>query len=365
MSFRAKTRTALKDLFESHGRESVGVLSDIMAKGEVKAENFSLREIAEAIHESKKFGYSRDIQEAISSDMFPITTGQVINAAIIEEFKVAGVIGEQLCTTVPSDMEEEKLAGFEAAEMLEEVPQGQAYNESDLGEKYVTSRNRKFGRLISITLEETIFDKTKQVLERARGIGRKAALHKEREIINTILDVDGYQGYTPSGVVTTLYSASIGGGGTLGNLISSNPFGEAGMTQLLLYMQSMRDEQGDFIFVPQERLKVLLPAQLIVQGAQLADSEKVPEGNENAKNFFRGAFQPLTSPFITAQSATNWAAGDYQRAVYFTEVWPLRTEAQKQGSDDLFVKDIAARFKVSYMGNAVIVLPEYIFKCTA
>ncbi len=213
--------------------------------------------------------------------------------------------------------------------------------------------------MISVTEEAVFYDQTLELLNRCRGIGEKARLHKEKRIVYGIQDIAGYKSYYPEGVQTDMYSSDIG------NLATTNAFGEAGVNAVFKLMHGMKDEAGDEIYVPKSRMNLLLPMDLYIAGRQMNESVLIPEGNENAKNVLSGAWsEVLTSPYITNQSPTTWFTGDFKKAAVWTEVFPLQTFTQKQGSDDLFTKDLAARYKVRYMGNLSIVMPEYIFKST-
>lgn len=344
MAFRTKFGIALRDLHEQLGdKGTIKTFREMLSDGTLDPEDCSLREI----------------RESISSDMFPNLTGELINSTIIREFEALDTIGNQLCTVTKSNKEIDNIAGFDAVEMPEEVQQGREYNESDWGEKYVTSQNKKFGRLLTITEEAVYFDQTSQILNRARGIGQKAALHKERQIVYGVQDITDYESYYPDGTQTALFSSANG------NLVTSNPFGEEGLQDVLTSIHEQTDEQGDPIYIPKSAAICLHPIHIFVQVNQMADSAKVPEGVENAKNVFQGMFTPLTSPFVSDQSSTTWYYGDPLKAFLWTEVWPLQTFTQKKESDEMFKRDLAARYKVRYYGNLTCALPEYWYKATA
>lgn len=358
MSFRNKTKTALKDLLEAKGEDgALEVIREGLEKKKFRPEDFSLRELWEACTNGA------NVEEAVSSSSFPKITGELINSRIINAYNSVKMIGDQLCTTVPSNVQLETVAGFTEAETPEEVGEGQAYNDSTFTEKYVTGQNVKYGRMISVTEEMVAFDKTGQVMERARRIGIKAAQYKEKLILRGIQDLDGTV-YKPNGVAASFYTSAFG------NLIASNPFGEEGMENVRKAAQLMKDDSigsddADYIYIDMDNLIVLVPADLEVEAWQMAYSTKTPESAENAENFFKGRFNPLTSPFLTSASATTWYWGNFKEDFWWTEVWPLQTIAQMAGTDEQFTKDIKMRTKTRFYGNIMAIDYRHSYKCTA
>lgn len=344
MSFKKKFGTALRDMHESLGdKGTVTTFREMLEEKKLRPEDCSIQEIF----------------ESVSSDLAPVITGEVINAKIIQAFNEQDLIGDKLCTTIPSKYKTDKITGWEAVPMPDAVPEGAEYNESDFAEKYVESTNAKFGRLISVTEEMVKFDQTRSVLEHARKIGQKAALHRERKIIYGIQDLVDYKSYYPSGVQTDLYST------TNGNLVTSAPYGESGLLKILEAIHEQSDEENDPIFIPNSQAICLVPINLWIQAVQMSESAEVPEGSENAKNVFRGTFIPLTSPYVSNQSETTWYYGNGKEAFVWTEVWPLEVLTQVKDTGDLFTRDIAARYKVRYFGNLACVNPKYFYKATA
>jgi len=358
MSFRNSTGTPLRDIIESKGeRGALQVVREALKSKELRPEDFSLLEIWEATHPGM------DVAEAVVSDSFPKITGELINAKMIEGYEGIETIGEQLTTTVTSKQKVETIAGFTAAETPMEVPEGHPYSDSTLTEKYVTAQNIKYGRTISVSEEMVAFDQTGQILTRAMEIGEAAAQYKEKIIVEGVQDLNSNV-WRPSGVATAFYSAGNQ------NLISSNSFGESGMETLNRTIQMQRNdaensEYDNFIYIPKGRMVVLVPSDLEVEAWQLANSALTPESAENAANFFKGKFTVLSSPFITLRSATTWYAGDFARAFWWLQVWPLQTFTRKIGNSDEWTRDIKSQHKVRFYGAIAGVNEKYAYKNTA
>ena len=199
-------------------------------------------------------------------------------------------------------------------------------------------------------------------MAKAMRIGQKAAQYKERLILRGVQDLDT-KVYRPSGVPTAFYSAGNR------NLITTNAFGESGLTAVRVRAQSMKDDSigssdDDFIFINVDNLVVLLPADLEVQAWELANSTLTPEGAEGAANFYKGRFKVRTSPFVSGQSSTTWYYGDFKEDFWWEEVWPLQVMTQRPGHEDEFKSDIKARVKVRFFGSCAAVDFKHVFKST-
>jgi len=154
-------------------------------------------------------------REAVNSTMFPVATGVLINAMVIDAYNSVPAIGDRLVRVMPSKLKTETIAGFSFAQAPEEVGEGDAYKDSSIGEKYVTTKASKKGRLINVTEETIIHDQTGQIMMRAQAIGEATRIEREKVIIAGVTGADANV-YKPSGVAETLYHA------TNNNLVTGN-----------------------------------------------------------------------------------------------------------------------------------------------
>lgn len=358
MAFNRKMGQALREVIESKGEDgAIEVIRMALESKKMRPEDFSIREIWEACNPGV------DVQEAVASSSFPKITGELINAKVIAAYEGAAGIAEELVETIPSNMQVETFAGMTEAEFPEEVGEGQEYNDSTIAEKYVTAHNKKYGRRIDVTEEMIYFDKTGQVLSRANRIGVKARQYKEKLIIEGVQDINSNV-YRPSGTPTAFYASGNG------NLITSNPFGESGLENVMKYAQIQKDDSesaqaGDYIYIDLNNVIVLVPVDLQVEAWQLANSAKTPESAENAENYFKGRFKPLTSPYITAQSSSTWYWGNFREDFKWVEVWPLQTLTAAPGNLDEFKRDIKAMVKVRMFGSIAALDYRHCYKSTS
>jgi len=111
--------------------------------------------------------------------------------------------------------------------------------------------------------------------------------------------------------------------------------------------------------------KVLIPIDLQIEAWELANSALVPESAENAKNYWKSKFKVLTSPYLTADSATTWYWGDFKKDFVWTEVWPMQVLSAPVSHDSSFDNDVKAIFKARAFGGCGALDYRRSFKCTA
>ena len=105
MSFRSKMKLALKDMMESLGSKgAVETIRELLEQKKLSADDFSLRELQEAIQE-----YSREARRAVDSSLFPTIVGEVIHSKVISAYQAANKLENDLVTVVPTAMESEKI----------------------------------------------------------------------------------------------------------------------------------------------------------------------------------------------------------------------------------------------------------------
>lgn len=364
MAFVSKFGVALRDMVESLGPVGTKTtIREMLKKKEIRADDFtSFQEIWEAC-ERDQDGYVRSISEAVSSDLFPTITGEIISSKIIEGYESINKVGDQLVTTMGSKMKIANYAGFTAASGPDKVLEGQGYNDSQFEEKFAQISHTKYGRIISVTEEAIHFDQTGQILQRAATIGEKAALYKERLIVEGVQDINNTV-FKPAAVATAFYRSTASGDRKI-NMATSNPFGEAGLLAIKKVMDAMVDEEGDYIMLSVGQLMGLFPVDLEVRVKQMLQSTLVPEGTENAVNTWKGWFVPLASPYVSAQSTSTWYIGDFKKDFIWSEVWPLQVFTAKPGHEDEFNRDIKSKSKVRFFGEVGAIDDKHSFKCTA
>lgn len=362
MAFRDNARGNLRDLVESHGTQTItNILVEQLQQGKLKPDEMSLRELWDAYTNFANPATPVHKLEAVTTGALTTVTGELINAKIIAGYQMPGLIGDQLVTIIPSKVKEEKVAGFSDVAPPEEVPEHIPYKDSTFGDKYVTVKNYKYGRILSITEEAIHFDQTAQILKHAQRIGQRASLFREEKILRAVQDLDT-AAYYPSGTATALYSA------THGNLITGNALSSAGLSAVeraAQMMQSDAMEDPGYIMLALYGSQLLIPSELSSTAWELATGTEHPETAERALNYWKNRFTPLTSPYITAQSSSTWYWGNFAESFVLTEVWPLQTFSAAPGHEDEFHKDVKFKYKIRMYFGIGATDYRLVYRCTA
>ncbi|MGD9633958.1 MAG: hypothetical protein AB7I57_17510, partial [Pirellulales bacterium] len=192
----------LKRRYELDGAEqTVGHLSEALHEGHLKPEDFSIRDLAEAlVPDGREWVRMLDPRSAGSvcvleaNDGVDVTsflniTGQVIYSKIMESYTQEAFVCSKLVDTVPTRMDGEKIPGIgRIAERIEEVSPGMPYPHLGFSEDYIeTPSTTKRGFIVPVTKEAIFFDRTHLVLSRAAEVGEILGLNKEKRIVDVVI----------------------------------------------------------------------------------------------------------------------------------------------------------------------------------
>lgn len=344
-------------------------------KARVPAEKWSLRVLWEAlvgpIDETLPINrfFEKNYREfSINSTMFPKATGNLILNKVIEGYNMPGFIGNQLVENMPSNLKSETIVGFTDLQGVKEVGEGEEYEESSIGEKFVTTDSMKKGRVISLTDETIRFDKTGQILRRAQQLGEKAGIDKELRILKAVTGVDT-QVYKPNGTATTLYAHA-----THKNLNDQNALTDwTNIDNAIQYhAANVRDDrQGEtadpILWMPNTILcgpDLVTTARRIVGATEIRAVSNTSNTTISSNPF--SDYKVLSSTLWSALGLTtgDWYIGDFMRQFVWHEVYPIQTFAQGATSESAFDRDIVARFKVRYYGGPAAIDHRYVIKNT-
>jgi hypothetical protein len=386
--------TDLRRLRESLGaRGFYETIVGLLEEGELKPEDFSLRQLWEACvgpthltlpsYAARQRVYLAHLDQLSSlhseadlgTNLFQTVTGAVVARRVLDAYnQTEGLIGDQLVTVERSAVKNERIAGFTALQGPKPVEEGMPYEEASFGDKFVTTVESKKGRILSITEEAIHFDQTGELLRRAARIGEATRLEREKTIVRGVVDADYVPGssgvYRPGGVLEPLYPQDgsnynyIGAG----NTVSGPPFNTAvaleDWTDIDLVLRYHATQVRDDRHAPEPGEPIVwMPKILLVpKGKELtalrivtASSLTVVTGDASHRTEFRnpfgGVYTVLSSPFLDAVSPDDWYLGDFRRQFIWKEIWPVQVFRQARESEADFERDVVARFKVRYYGG--------------
>ncbi len=367
----------LKRFIESSGHKHVyHTLVGLLVDGEVKPEDFSLRELWEACigpvsqtlpyaMQSAGEGFLSEsawtMEAAAGTNLFQTVTGELVAQKIIEAYdNTAGFIGDDLVTVMPSKIRNERIAGFIAAEGPKEIEEGHPYDESTLADKYVTTVEAKKGRILSITEEAIYFDQTGQLLMRAASIGEQIRQERERVIVRGVIDADysaGVSGvYRPSGTLEELYPTDASNNNYISTVTALTDWTD--IQEVLTYHATnvTDDRTGGgqpIVWMPKILLTSVADSAVAARIVSATEVRSGSVANEQtiAGNPHLNKYAPMSSPFVDQDNADDWFLGDFKRQFIWKEIWPIQVFRQGRDSDMAFERDVVARFKARYYGG--------------
>ncbi len=369
------------------GEQTVGHLSEALQAGHLKPEDFSIRDLAEAIvPDGREWVRMLDPRSAGSvcvleaSDGVDVTaflniTGQVIYSKIMEAYTQEAFVCSKLVDTIPTRMDGEKIPGIgRIADKIEEVSPGMPYPHLGFSEDYIeTPSTTKRGFIVPVTKEAIFFDRTHLVLSRAAEVGEILGLNKEKRIIDVVIGATN--NYKWKGTTYNTYQAST----PWINQITGNELVD--WTDLdaaeQLFADILDPNTGEPVLVSGTTLLVTPAyrhtALRIVNATQLQfspDGEPTATFSANPLTGYRMfdsrlVYRRIVAAGAAASDAKKWFfVGDFRRAFAYMENWPITVTQAPLGSEADFNSDIVLRFKASERGAAAVLNPRYIVKST-
>lgn len=389
----------LRQLYESLGpQECVSLLKEGLKSGEFKPSDFSLRELAEAfcgenwvrrLNPRATERYSTaDLLEAgegVDVSAFSNITGQIFYNRILEGWKNATLVGDQLVETIPTTLDGEKMPWL--SHVISEgsaIHPGMPYPEANFGERYVeTPSTSKYGMIVSVTKEAIFFDRTGQMLRAAGETGYKLGYNKEKRILRVFLGITN--NYKLNGTSYNTYLTS----GSYVNSVGSSPLVDYTSIQaaITLASQITDPDTGNPLDNIEMKQLFVMPARLFhakrlaaateyrsTYPGYGASSPSEPDGNvQMISGNPVGPLQVLTSPIAyqllyaslsnnAANTNDTWFTGDFKRTFAYMENWPLTVVQAPANSIKDFEQDLVVRYKASERGAAAVKDPRYSFK---
>lgn len=360
-------------------------LSEAIDAGEVKANEFSFRELFEGLVEDGRTIVSQWsnnpesrmslLEAGVQTSNFSNITGQLMVNEVMAGFNDVSFIGDQLCRTMTTRLARgEKVIGLAGvgSGSIEVVGEGQPYPFAGFGEDWVqTPETAKRGTIVQITREAIVADLTGQILDRARGVGYATGYDREVRILDAALGITSTYNRKNLGVVATYGDNS--GAHDFDNLAASNTLVDwTDIENAELLFDAMVDPNtGDAINVIPNTLVV--PTSLKYTARRILDATGIQFG-DGASNTTRtigsnpvgGAYSLVSSPLVRARtsSTTTWFIGDFKKAFRYMEVSPMQVVEAPTNATEEFHRDIVNQYKVSEWGVAACVEPRFVVKCT-
>lgn len=339
------------------------------------------RELLYEINFAKSGGNALALREAadyVSSGDFSNITGQIYFNKLKEGYNDPDLIGDQLCTVVPTEFingERIPYVGDISPSLLQNIGEGQEYPLIGLNEDWTdTPATVKHGAIIGFTRESLVMDRTGLELQKAAKIGKAAAVEREKEIIDVATMSNGATTlYNRDGVYTQTFLTS---GAYINDQTGNALDGEANEWRALekadLLFDAMTDPNtGEPIGIPKSP-QLLVPSALLRTAERIvrATSVDTVDMRQQATTIRTTGDNPyaarrpqiLSNQYVKARtgSTSYWYYGDFKKAIYWMQVWAIETLDAIDNAGPNFERDIWGRKKVSYRGRATMVEPRFL-----
>jgi hypothetical protein len=378
----------LKRRYELDGAQhTVSHLSESLREGHLKPEDFSIRDLAEAlVPDGREWVRMLDPRSAGSVSVleagdgvdvtaFSNITGQVIYSKIMDAYQQEAFVVSKLVDTVPTRLDGEKIPGITGVkDTIDEVAPGMPYPHLGFGEDYIeTPSTTKRGFIVPVTKEAVFFDRTHLVLSRAAEVGEVLGLNKEKRLIDLVIGVTN--NYNWKGTTFNTYQAAT----PWINLLAANELVDWTNVDKAeqLFADILDPATGEPVLVRGATVLVMpayrFAAHRVFNATELTFTAAGSATSTVAANPLSGyrlhdsrlAYRRIVASGVAAADAKKWwFLGDFRRAFAYMENWPITVTQAPAGSEAEFNNDIVLRFKASERGAAAVLNPRYVVKNT-
>jgi len=393
-----KLREAMKGRPTAEGHK-VGyqVLREALKEGKIKPEDISFREMAQSLIGDNWEGHLRNVAsrgaespmafresvDAVDSSGFSSITGQLLVDEIKDKYKLATMVTDQMFRVVKVTNGN---LGTHVVPYLtdtvddpEIVNQGQKYPETSFQGQYITlAAPEKYGRVCSVTFEAIYSDLTKQILDSAGSVGRRVGLWVEKKRLRVALGL--VNNHVWNGTSYNTYQTATPWVNSVTDFTLTD---WKSIEELELLFAKMLDpvlnepieiEGAQLLTVPANRYK----AKRILNATEVRSGDITTGAGDQlvSANPLDGGYQLMTSKHLRRQALTFGSAtfdteakadtinifGDFKKAFYWREVFPLQTVQAPPMNTAEFEQDIVLRVKANVFGVAGVWDPRYVIR---
>lgn len=379
----------LKRMYEMNGAEkTVQHLQEALKSGDLKPEDFSIRELAEATLSPERVRQMDPRQggvclmeagDAVDVTAFSNITGQVVQAKILDAYNQDAFVLSKLVETIPTRLDGERIPGIgRVSDEVSEVRPGMPYPSLGFAEDYIdTPQTTKRGFIVPVTKEAVFFDRTHLILQRAAEVGEVLGLNKEKRLLDLLIGTTN--NYTWKGTSYNTYSSAGSGAAPDGRWINQMTAELIDWTDVdaaeQLFADILDPNTGEPVLI-QATTVLVMPAyrhaaHRIFNAAEIdytsGSTTAVaanPLGNYTVVES-RLAYRRLIAAGCGAAAAKKWwFIGDFRKAFAYMENWPITVAQSPLGGEAEFSQDIVVRYKASERGAAAVINPRYVVKST-
>jgi len=381
----------LKRMYDVNGPEkTVRRLQEALQAGELKAEDFSIRELAEVSLGAERVRQMDprcggatllEAGDGVDVTAFSNITGQVVQAKILEAYHQEAFVVSKLVDAIPTRLDGERIPGIgRISDEVAEVRPGMPYPSLGFAEDYIeTPQTTKRGFIVPVTREAIFFDRTHLILQRAAEVGEVLGLNKEKRLIDLL--IGAVNNYKWKGAAYNTY-------GNTGTGVAPNGDWVNLMAEELVDWTDVDAAEQLFadILDPNTSEPVLIAATTVLvmpayrhaahrifNAAEITYTAGVgstittaanPLGNYAVAESRLAYRRIIAAGYEAADAKKWWFIGDFRKAFAYMENWPITVTQSPPNSEAEFNQDIVVRFKASERGAAAVINPRYVVKST-
>jgi hypothetical protein len=370
--------------------KTVAHLSEALAEGHLKPEDFSIRDLAEGLvpdgHQwvrnlDPRGAGSVNLLEAgegVDTTAFLNVTGQVVYSKILEAYRNEAFVVSKLVDTIPTRLDGEKIPGAgRIRDEVTEIHPGMPYPNLGFGEDYIeTPATTKRGLIVPVTKEAIFFDRTHLVLSRAAEVGEILGLNKEKRLVDLVAGLTN--NYKHNGTAYDTYYSAADNEAWVNELAGNELVDWTDVdTAEQLFADILDPTTGEPVLVRATSVLVMPAyrhaAHRVFNATQIQYTQTDSETTTTAANPLgnyrvvesRLAYRRVVAAGTDAADAKKWwFMGDFRKAFAYMENWPITVTQSPLGSEADFNQDVVVRFKASERGAAAVINPRYVVKCT-
>jgi hypothetical protein len=381
----------LKRMYDLSGAEkTVRHLQEALESGDLKPDDFSVRELAEATLSPERVRQMDprhggacllEAGDGVDVTAFSNITGQVVQAKILEAYNQEAFVVSRLVDAVPTRLDGERIPGIgRISDDVAEVRPGMPYPSLGFAEDYIeTPQTTKRGFIVPVTREAIFFDRTHLILQRAAEVGEVLGLNKEKRLLDLLIGATNT--YKWKGTAYNTYSTTGTGVAPNGNWINQMTAELVDWTDVdaaeQLFADILDPNTGEPVLI-QATTVLVMPAyrhaaHRIFNAAEINYTQAAgstttvaanPLGNYTVVESRLAYRRLIAAGHAAADAKKYWFIGDMRKAFAYMENWPITVTQSPANSEAEFNQDIVVRFKASERGAAAVINPRYVVQST-
>lgn len=381
----------LKRMYDQNGPEkTVRHLQEALESGDLKPEDFSIRELAEASLSPERVRQMDPRQggaslleagDGVDVTAFSHITGQVVQAKILEAYNQEAFVLSRLVDTVSTRLDSERIPGMgRVSDDVTEVRPGMPYPSLGFGEDYIdTPQTTKRGFIVPVTKEAIFFDRTHLILQRAAEVGEVLGLNKEKRLLDLLIgETNNYKWKGSNFNTYSNAGTGVAPDGNWLNVMSEELVDWSDVDAAEQLLANILDPNTGEPVLVQATTVLVMPAyrhaaHRIFSAAEISYASPGGSTTTAAANPLgdyqvvesRLAYRRIIAAGTLADDAKKWwFIGNFRKAFAYMENWPITVTQSPASSEAEFNQDIVVRFKASERGAAAVINPRYVVKST-